>query len=159
MSAPDCPYCKRPTQRQTGRFVFPRRPELAHRLFFVCSTCDARVGCHERTGRPLGTPANAELRLLRKRCHDTFDPLWVRAAPHLRPTARTGAYVWLAAELGVDRLHFGEVDEVQARQVLAFLTFLDTKPAVALLVTLGEDAQQDFDELDDFCLVDPWETP
>lgn len=157
--APDCPYCKRPTQRQTGRFVFPKRPDLAHRLFFVCSTCDARVGCHEHTGRPFGTPANVELRRLRKRCHDTFDPLWKRAALHLHRMARTGAYMWLAAELGVKRLHFGEIDEVLARRVLSFLTFLDVKPAVALLLALGEDARQDTsgDDWLDLPLFDLWD--
>ena len=159
MTGPDCPYCNRATQRQTGRFVYPKRPDLAARLFYVCPTCDARVGCHERTGRALGTPANAELRALRMRCHDAFDPLWKRAAAHLRPTARTGAYVWLCAELGLKRLHFGEADAMTAWRVLSFLSFLDDPPAVALLVTLGEDARHDPDPDWAGDLYDPWETP
>jgi hypothetical protein len=155
--APECPYCKVPTVRRLGREVFPKRPDLATNAFFVCSKCTARVGCHARTGDPLGIPANAELRALRIRCHDAFDPLWKRAAAHLWQSARRGAYAWLAAELGLERVHFGEADESLARRVLAMLTFLDEKPSVALLVTLGDNDPRDYDY--DALEPDPWESP
>lgn len=157
--APWCDACGRASRRRTGRDVYPKRPDLAGRVFYVCPSCDARVGCHVRTGRPFGPLANAELRALRMRCHAAFDPLWLRAAKHLGPQARSGAYVWLAAELGVERVHFGEADAATCRRVLALLSFLDNPPAVALLLALGEDARREQEEhfLDDvFAPGDEW---
>lgn len=136
-TGPVCPYCNTDSQQRTGRFVHPKRPELAARLFYVCPQCDARVSCCPRTARPLGSLANAELRALRKQGHDAFDVVWRRAAPHLQRAARAGAYAWIEAELGRE-IHFGELREAEARRVIAWLTFMAQPPSVALLVTLGE---------------------
>lgn len=133
-----CPYCSRPAEWLTGRDVFPHWPNLATRQFVVCRPCDARVGVNPHTGKPNGQLASAELRMLRKQCHQVFDPLWQRAAPHLHAMARAGAYAWLSAELGRET-HFGSLNDVAtARSVHAFLSFLEAPPAVALLVALGQ---------------------
>jgi len=146
-----CPYCLVPTERRNGSAVYQFRPDLAHCKFFVCPSCSARVGCHALTGKPLGTPANAELRALRRRCHDLFDPLWNRGARHLRPIARAGAYAWLAEKLGVDRVHFGEADVELARRAAGFLAFLDPKPRVDELIAWA-DGRWEWDDAD----MDTW---
>ena len=46
---------------------------------YICENypkCNTYVGCHKGTTVPLGTPADAELRLLRRKCHKVFDEKW-----------------------------------------------------------------------------------
>lgn len=52
------------------------------------------------------TPANAETRALRQRCHELFDPLW-QTRSHFR--SRTDAYRWMATIMGckVSNCHIG----------------------------------------------------
>ena len=45
-------------------------------MCYYCKDCDAYVGCHQNTRRPLGTMANKELRELRKKAHAIIDPIW-----------------------------------------------------------------------------------
>ncbi|WP_199153472.1 zinc-finger-containing protein [Chromobacterium sp. ASV23] len=97
-----CPYCGKEAALTTGNMIYPTRPDLAHKKFYRCRPCDAYVGCHGNTDRPLGTPANRELRGLRNRAHAAFDPLWKEGDMQLF-NDRTGAYKWLSEQLGVPR--------------------------------------------------------
>lgn len=58
-----------------------------------CRPCSAYVGCGLRSG---GVPANRADRELRKHGHMMFDVIWKHG--HM---SRTGAYRWLAGELGI----------------------------------------------------------
>lgn len=75
MSNPDCPYCGQESMQGTGVDVYPHRPDLQHLVFYSCAPCQARVGCHPGTTRPLGNLANAELRAARIEAHTQFDKL------------------------------------------------------------------------------------
>jgi len=63
---------------------------------YQCQNCNARVGCHKGTARPLGNVANEVLRLKRIEAHQVFDGLWKR-----RGMSRTTAYKWLAERMGL----------------------------------------------------------
>ena len=99
-----CPYCDQRAELVTGKEVYPDRPDLRRKKIYVCWDCDARVGCHEGTRKPLGRMANEELRHAKIRAHSAFDPIWQEG-----PLSRRGAYRWLAERLAIrfDDCHIG----------------------------------------------------
>jgi hypothetical protein len=119
MSAPICPTCSRAARRTSGREVYPHRPDLADKPIWRCDRCGGYVGCHPGGTKPLGTPANAELRKARSLLHERLlDPLWKtadrcgeyapeseRARQAIRRRARTRVYAFLA-----DRLRLSAAD-------------------------------------------------
>ena len=90
-----CPYCGKAAELVDGSYVYPHRYDLAHKQFWVCTPCDARVGCHSNSIQPLGRLANAELRGWKMQAHAAFDPIWKRK--YMR--SRGVAYSWLANQL------------------------------------------------------------
>lgn len=93
-----CPYCHQLTVLVDGLEIYPHRPDLSNKFFYLCSPCDAYVGCHPGTTNPLGRPANAELRRAKSAAHRAFDPLWQSGQ-----MTRSGAYSWLATQLGIKK--------------------------------------------------------
>lgn len=81
-------------------------PQVKGKIYW-CPPCDARVGCHPRSTRPLGQLANQELREARTAAHEAFDPLWRDCA-----ITRKEAYRWLAQMLDLteDECHIGMFD-------------------------------------------------
>lgn len=119
--APDCPYCGKQSEPCSGERVYPHRPDLADKLFFMCEGCGAWVGTHKSTGQPLGRLANAELRRLKQQAHAVFDPLWeakLRRDGCSKKKARGAAYMWLADEMNIPRedCHIAMFDEARCRQ-------------------------------------------
>lgn len=109
-----CPYCGSRAEKALGIDIYPNRPDIASKSFWLCRPCWAFVGCHE-DGRSLGNLANATLRGLRKKSHAYFDPIW--KCGHLD---RTEAYEWLASQLGisVEQCHMGLMNEDQCRKTI-----------------------------------------
>lgn len=103
----DCPYCGKNAPLVWGDKVYPHRPDLHDKRFYLCEPCNAYVGCHKDTNKAFGTLANAELRKARSAAHAEFDPLW-----QMGYMKRTDAYSWLASELGipVKQAHIGMMD-------------------------------------------------
>lgn len=114
-----CPYCGGVALHVSGDVIYPHRPDLSSLGFYLCQPCNAYVGCHKGTLKPLGTPAKAELRKLRSSCHEKFDKLWREVGNGNR--ARTQAYSMLSAILGVEELHFGSSNEELATRALSIL--------------------------------------
>jgi len=102
-----CPYCHERAKIVFGTTIYPHRPDLADKMFYQCAPCDAYVGCHPNTDRPLGQLANAELRKVRREAHMAFDPIWKN-----KLMSRTRAYDWLSRSLGIPkhRCHIGMFD-------------------------------------------------
>lgn len=101
-----CPYCGYEAEFVDSSRVYNGK---SYGRIWLCSQypkCDAYVGVHRGTRRPLGRMANSELREAKKRAHAAFDPLWKRSM------ARKDAYVWLAGQLGipVNKCHIGMFD-------------------------------------------------
>lgn len=113
-----CDYCGEPAALITGRELYPHRPDLTHVRAWKCAPCDAWVGCHRGTTRPLGRLANADLRAAKQAAHAAFDPLW-------RGTKwrRSAAYRWLAQQMGLPakQCHIGMFDANQCARVVAIV--------------------------------------
>lgn len=104
-----CDYCGKPAVFTKGESVYPHRPDLKDMNFWVCSPCDARVGCL-RVGdgtKPMGRLADASLRAAKQKAHRAFDPIWKEGE-----RSRSEAYAWLAHRLGLekDECHIGLFD-------------------------------------------------
>lgn len=99
--------CDRIATLVTGRSIYPDRPDLASRNFYVCRPCKTIVGCHPGTTKPLGTLADWKTRQARLKLHNRFDPIWRSGRKK-----RQAAYDWLADLLGIPRsnCHFGMFD-------------------------------------------------
>lgn len=105
-----CDYCGEEAELVTGAVVYPHRPDLFHKLFYQCTPCQARVGCHPNTKKPLGRIANAQLRKAKSMVHLIFDPLWKKEIGGTMK--RKEAYRLLAEEMEItrDECHIGMFD-------------------------------------------------
>lgn len=135
MTAPTCPYCNIVSVMTTGAKVYPHLRHLADKPIWECPNCDARVGCHPNTEKPLGELANGELRRARQILHNRMlDPLWKRAPEmacyagytdkkKILGAARGRTYAYLAHRMGVDRkkCHTGMFTLEQCRQAYRIL--------------------------------------
>ena len=88
---------------------------LEHESVYQCQNCNARVGCHKGTTRPLGNVANETLRLKRMETHKVFDAFW--KSNHM---SRTQAYKWLSQQLRLPekQSHIGGFEMDQCQKVI-----------------------------------------
>ena len=112
---PRCPYCKQRAELVTGETIYPHIPELYGSCFWRCRPCQAWVGCHKNTCKPMGRLANTELRNARMAAHRVFDSLWKDHG-----WSRTKAYKWLAEQLDipVEVCHIGMFDMEYCKHVI-----------------------------------------
>lgn len=112
---PICPYCEDTSALVGGDIIYPHRPDLYSKRFYLCEPCNAYVGCHPGTKKPLGRLANAQLRQAKMDAHRAFDPIWKEGN-----TSRSEAYTWLAGKLGIpeEECHIGMFDVHRCRQVV-----------------------------------------
>ena len=111
-----CRYCGGAVRLVSASKVYG--PAAAARLgierqsFYQCQNCNARVGCHPGSTRPLGNLANEALRMKRMETHHDFDSFWKE-----RGMSRTQAYKWMAKKmrLSEELAHIGgfEIDRCQ----------------------------------------------
>lgn len=108
-----CRYCGGKIRMVPARAIYGgavKRLKMEHEYIYQCQNCNARVGCHKGTKRPLGNVANETLRLKRMETHQVFDAFW-RAAG----MSRSQAYKWLAGQMSLaeEQTHIGsfEMDE------------------------------------------------
>ena len=89
--------CGTPAALATGADVYPHRPDLHSKRFWVCPSCpNSYVGCHPGTSDALGTPADVATRKARQTTHRWFDRIWRKGG-----VKRTEAYAWLRVEMGL----------------------------------------------------------
>lgn len=114
-----CRYCGgviRPVPAESIYGASAKRLGLAGEQIYQCQNCNARVGCHKGTTRPLGNVANEALRLKRIETHRVFDGWW--KSQHM---TRTGAYKWLSQQMRLPsgKTHIGGFEMDQCQQVIA----------------------------------------
>lgn len=104
---PICPYCKSFSRKTNGSEIYPHLKEFKDSVFYICTPCDAYVGTHKDSSKPLGRLSNAELRGWKMKAHRVFDSLW--KDNHM---TRREAYQWLAdqLEINIDDCHIGMFD-------------------------------------------------
>ena len=76
-----CRYCGGVIRLVPAKAVYGEstgRLGMTGEYLYQCQNCNARVGCHKGTTRPLGNVANEVLRLKRMETHRVFDALWKR---------------------------------------------------------------------------------
>ena len=114
---PVCPYCNTESKLTTGEEVYPRRKDLKKLIFYVCTPCGARVGCHPNTDTPLGGLANLELRKWRMETHKVFDTLWKD-----KGLTRTKAYTWLCSKLSLTKkeCHIGKFTIKECKRTIKY---------------------------------------
>ncbi len=116
---PICPYCNTFSIPVTGKEIYPARSNLHYKNFYKCpsDTCDAYVGCHPDSKRPLGRLANKELRQAKSAAHRAFDPFWQGSKPIIK---RAAAYKWLGEELNLKKgdVHIGLFDVAMCNAVM-----------------------------------------
>lgn len=128
-----CPYCNQLADLINSSEIFEGRD---YGMLWACKPCDAYVGCHKnsKNSAPLGTLANAELRALRVRVHDVFDPLWKHSSANdaINKLSRHEAYRQLALVLRVHekKAHISMMNEGQCRFFLEYMR----KPRRGVLV-------------------------
>lgn len=106
-----CPYCGRQAEFVDSKVVYGR----SYGMIYLCRPCDAYVGVHKGTDKPLGRLADKELRNWKMAAHDAFDHLWKS-----RKMKRNQAYKWLAERMGlsVEETHIGMFDIAQCKKVI-----------------------------------------
>lgn len=111
-----CPYCGDVAAFVTAAVIYPHRPDLRGRMFYHCLPCQAWVGTHRGTTKPLGRLADAELRAAKITAHAAFDAKWKRLK-----WQRGAAYRWLANALRLkpSECHIGMFDVETCRRVVA----------------------------------------
>ncbi len=71
----NCPFCQKEALWCENKEIYGRNYGKSY-MVYLCKPCDAYVGCHNNTTKPLGTMANRELRAWRMKVHAEIDPLW-----------------------------------------------------------------------------------
>lgn len=108
-----CPYCGRRAEYVDSKVIYGRSYGMA----YLCRPCNAYVGVHDGTDKPMGSLADAELREWRKAAHATFDPLWKYGTFTRR---RNKAYEWLSGKMGLpkEKTHIAMFDVSQCKDVI-----------------------------------------
>ncbi len=112
---PICSYCNNYSEKQTGKQLYPHRKDLYQITVYVCTSCNASVGTHKGTDKPLGRLANPELKQAKQLAHMVFDLMWRKGS-----MTRKEAYKWLAEKLDIDvkKCHIGYFDLQQCNNVV-----------------------------------------
>src|SRR5512135_427626 len=78
--------------------VLELKRDSAGRLAYLCTTdgCRGRHSAHQGTGLPMGRPADARVRGLRREAHEVFDRLWKSGK-----MKRGEAYAWMRKAMGL----------------------------------------------------------
>lgn len=117
-----CTYCGKEAEWVENKEIYGRNYGKSY-MCWLCRDCDAFVGCHNNTKRPLGTFANRELRSLRKQVHLYIDQFWKNGQ-----LKRALVYSRISKELGF-QYHTGESTIETCKKVLALPSeFFDPKP-------------------------------
>ena len=113
-----CRYCGSVIRRIPAKEVYREaagRLNLNGEWLYQCQNCNARVGCHRGTMRPLGNVANEVLRLKRVETHQVFDSYWQENG-----MSRTKAYKWLSSRMNLPEkdAHIGGFEMDQCQQAI-----------------------------------------
>lgn len=117
MSGRACDYCgKAAAFSQSSAHLYRGKD---YGPVWECRPCEAWVGCHPGTKKPLGRLANKALRMAKMRAHSAFDPLWKS-----RLMSRTTAYRKLAeaAKMSPKDCHIGMFDVATCERVETWAT-------------------------------------
>lgn len=113
-----CRYCGGTVRLVSAERIYGDsavRLGLIGEKLYQCQNCNARVGCHRGSTRPLGNLANEVLRLKRIETHQAFDAYWTQQG-----MSRTQAYRWMAKKMHLpeSRAHIGGFEMHQCQKLI-----------------------------------------
>lgn len=109
-----CPFCGNPAKWVENKEIYGRNYGKSY-MCWLCKPCDAYVGCHQNSKKPLGTMANRETREWRKKAHAIFDPLWKSGK-----MGRREAYEFISKKLGRE-VHIAWSNVEQCKEIIMTL--------------------------------------
>jgi len=114
-----CPYCNKPTDFVDSIEVY----QQSYGMIYLCRPCQAWVNVHhQNSDQSFGFVARKDLRDLRHRCHQLFDPLWQLkvTAGAKKQKAQADARKWLADKLGINvvECHIGMFDNDKCHRTI-----------------------------------------
>ena len=115
-----CPYCNCSTELVSDKQIYGPHSSY-QKMFYRCiMNHDHYVGTYKDNERSFGRVADSALRLMKRKAHDAFDPLW-RDEPK-RFSHKYKAYQWLSEKMGIDlkHTHIGMFTEEQCEKVIEF---------------------------------------
>jgi len=83
--------------------------------------CKGTHGAHQKTGNPMGIPANAETKKARIQAHEAFDTLWKNGG-----MTRKEAYKWIqdALPLLKEEAHISRFDKETCEKLISLVNIL-----------------------------------
>ena len=108
-----CPYCNHDVVLTSNKELYGR--EYGNGKCYLCRNCKASVGTHPGGKKPLGILATKEMKVLKKCCHDLFDPIWKS-----KKIGRGELYQKLADKLQIEKsdCHFGHFETTRLLQAI-----------------------------------------
>ena len=93
--------------------------------FYGCTKwpkCNGTHGAHQKTGKPLGIPANAETKKKRIQAHEAFDTLWIN-----NKGSRKSAYIWMQEILSLpkEEAHISRFDIATCERLIKAIGKID----------------------------------
>lgn len=110
----DCPYCGKKAEWCENSRIYGKRFGKSYMCYY-CESCNAYVGCHQNSMKPLGTMANKELREWRIKTHAVIDPLWKN-----KNKSRREIYEFLNYSLGYD-VHVGAANIEECKEIIKII--------------------------------------
>lgn len=122
-----CPYCGAYAMKRPASVVYGEVARVKNGYLYVCSrwpACDAYVSAHRKSGRPMGTLANGDLRHKRIMAHKALEEF--RRRHHME---KWEAYLWLQARLGLgkEQTHIAKFSDFLCEQVIEVCTIQATE--------------------------------
>lgn len=115
-----CTFCNKPAIWTPNKAIYGKNFGKSFMCWY-CQPCNAYVGCHNNTKKPLGTMADAATRIWRTRAHDTFDPMWKCGR-----ISRDRAYKRLKNHFGFE-VHIGAADIELCKRIIKYINEMKTK--------------------------------
>ena len=116
-----CPYCGAEARRRPASAIYGESTKVVNedKYLYVCTRypkCDSYVAAHKKTGLPMGSLANKELRHKRMQAHRAIDRLWTSG---IMSTPRV--YQWLQGKFGLNekQMHIAAFSEYMCDQVIS----------------------------------------
>lgn len=118
-----CNYCGKQAEWVDNATIYGKRYGESY-MMWICKPCDARVGCHNNTKKPLGIMANAELRKLKMEVKNQWIKQELGEWKKGDKKAKGIAYNKLADKLGIDvkDCHFGYFDLETCKKIKELLS-------------------------------------
>ncbi|WP_404317482.1 zinc-finger-containing protein [Klebsiella oxytoca] len=119
-----CPYCNNSALLAKGSQIhFKSYYFKDNKYYWICQACEAWVGCHKNSGRPMGIPAKSDLRKMRKKVHLKYEYYLNK-----EKMSRNEAYLWFCRKLNCNicECHIGYFDEAMCIRALGIFNSLES---------------------------------